>query len=195
MTYFFNWMWIFQKLDHVFKLTSENCWKNGWVCWKKKCLLLVSTKLTNLSNHQWQSSVFPQWFCASNNPSRLERISSLPRQLRNFQLITLYVTGSLQNINLKGGFGPKLYFTESYLNIILDGGNKYFFIPLLWLKTGTVPVFRWGVTGSNLLGHQIQLEGSESPTLGTLKPEPNGRDDHISVNMARRTKLHETKVA
>jgi hypothetical protein len=77
-----------------------------------------------------------------------------------------------------------------YLNIILDGGKTYFLILLLWLKTGPFPVFRWGVTGSNVLGHKIQLEGSESPTLWISKPEPNGRDDRISVNMACRTKLH-----
>jgi hypothetical protein len=73
---------------------------------------------------------------------------------------------SQPNLTLKGGFVPKRYFTESYLNIILDGGKKYLFVLLLWLKTGTVQVFRWGVTSSNLLGHQIQLEGSESSTLG-----------------------------
>jgi hypothetical protein len=54
-------------------------------------------------------------------------------------------------------------------NYILDGGKQYFVILFFWVKTGTVPVFRWCVTGSNLQGHQIQVVGSESPTLGPLK--------------------------
>ena len=33
-----------------------------------------------------------------------------------------------------------------------------------WLKTGTVLVFRWGATGSNFQGQEIQLAVPESPT-------------------------------
>ena len=60
---------------------------------------------------------------------------------------------------LKGGFGPKLYFTERKPKMRLTGRKKYFSILFPCLKTGTVPVFRWGATCSKLQGHQIQPLG------------------------------------
>ena len=66
---------------------------------------------------------------------------------------------------LKGGFGGNLYITESYLNIILDGGKYYFFLSFGLVKNRNISVFNWGATGTNLLGHQIPLVGSESLTM------------------------------
>jgi hypothetical protein len=41
----------------------------------------------------------------------------------------------------------------------------------------------------------LWLKSGKVSTLGPLKPEPNGSDDNISVNIACRTKLQKIKVA